>query len=186
MATHSRILAWRIPRTEQAGKLQYISLQSWTWTGPKQLSAHKYIQGDLCGTHKKEEVLSQSLQPHQCLTKDGFQISKSWAVLILCLMKDIFPEMEKLPLPRVQPFPSELLRPPWGLYRKMGTPSRAAPGASWSSQDQNVFQFTLSKSKDSLLPHHLQENTVSEYLLILTSASQFSLRHENTNVWPLY
>ena len=27
------------------------------------------------------------------------------------------------------------------------------------------------KSKDSLLPHHLQENTVSEYLLILTSAS---------------
>ena len=61
MATHSRILAWRIPRTEQAGKLQYISLQSWTWTGPKQLSAHKYIQGDLCSAHQKEEVLSQSL-----------------------------------------------------------------------------------------------------------------------------
>ena len=50
MATHSRILAWRIPGTEEAGRLQSIVLQSWTWTGPKQLSEHTYIQGGLCST----------------------------------------------------------------------------------------------------------------------------------------
>ena len=27
MATHSRILAWRIPRTEEPGGLQYVGLQ---------------------------------------------------------------------------------------------------------------------------------------------------------------
>ena len=30
MATHSSILAWRIPWTEQPGGLQSIGLQSWT------------------------------------------------------------------------------------------------------------------------------------------------------------
>ena len=30
MATHSRILAWRIPRTEEPGGLQSIGSQSWT------------------------------------------------------------------------------------------------------------------------------------------------------------
>ena len=30
MATHSSILAWRIPRTEEPGGLQSIGLQSWT------------------------------------------------------------------------------------------------------------------------------------------------------------
>ena len=31
MATHSSILAWRIPWTEEPGRLQYMWLQSWTW-----------------------------------------------------------------------------------------------------------------------------------------------------------
>ena len=31
MATHSSILAWRIPRTEELGGLQSMGLQSWTW-----------------------------------------------------------------------------------------------------------------------------------------------------------
>ena len=35
MATHSRILAWRIPWTEEPGRLQSVGLQSWT-----QLSTH--------------------------------------------------------------------------------------------------------------------------------------------------
>ena len=30
MATHSSILAWRIPWTEEPGRLQFIRLQSWT------------------------------------------------------------------------------------------------------------------------------------------------------------
>ena len=38
MTTHSSILAWRIPWTEEAGKLQFIESQSWTRL--KQLSTH--------------------------------------------------------------------------------------------------------------------------------------------------
>ena len=30
VATHSNILAWRIPWTEESGKLQFMGLQSWT------------------------------------------------------------------------------------------------------------------------------------------------------------
>ena len=30
MATHSSILAWEIPRTEEPGKLQSLGSQSWT------------------------------------------------------------------------------------------------------------------------------------------------------------
>ena len=30
MATHSSILVWRIPRTEEPGRLQSMGLQSWT------------------------------------------------------------------------------------------------------------------------------------------------------------
>ena len=30
MATHSKILAWRIPRTEESGRLQSMELQSQT------------------------------------------------------------------------------------------------------------------------------------------------------------
>ena len=38
MATHSRILAWRVPRTEEPGGLQSIGLQSQARL--KQLSTH--------------------------------------------------------------------------------------------------------------------------------------------------
>ena len=31
MATHSSILAWETPWTEEAGRRQYVELQSWTW-----------------------------------------------------------------------------------------------------------------------------------------------------------
>ena len=31
MATHSSILAWRIPWTEEPDRLQFMKLQSWTW-----------------------------------------------------------------------------------------------------------------------------------------------------------
>ena len=41
MATHSSILTWRIPWTEEPGWLQSMGLQSWTQL--KQLSNHTYI-----------------------------------------------------------------------------------------------------------------------------------------------
>ena len=33
MATHSSIPAWRIPWTEEPGRLQSMGLQRWTWLG---------------------------------------------------------------------------------------------------------------------------------------------------------
>jgi hypothetical protein len=42
MATHSSVLAWRIPWTEEPGRLQSIGLHS--WTPLKQLSTYtKYM-----------------------------------------------------------------------------------------------------------------------------------------------
>ena len=41
MATHSSILAWRIPLTEEPGRLQYIGSQSQAWL--KQLSKCTFI-----------------------------------------------------------------------------------------------------------------------------------------------
>ena len=38
MATHSNNLAWRIPWTEEPGRLQFTVTQSWTWL--PQLSMH--------------------------------------------------------------------------------------------------------------------------------------------------
>ena len=44
MAMHSSILAWRIPWTEEPGRLRSMGLQS--WTRPKQLST-EYRAGNL-------------------------------------------------------------------------------------------------------------------------------------------
>ena len=41
MATHSSVLAWRIPWREDPGRLQSIGLQS--WTGLKQLSTAQHM-----------------------------------------------------------------------------------------------------------------------------------------------
>ena len=38
MTTHSRVLAWRIPQTEEPGGLQ--SMESESWTQLKRLSTH--------------------------------------------------------------------------------------------------------------------------------------------------
>ena len=38
MATHSSILAWRIPRTEEPSRLQSMGSQSWT-----RLSTHTHV-----------------------------------------------------------------------------------------------------------------------------------------------
>ena len=43
MATHSSILAWRIPWTEEPGGLQSMGSQSWT-----QVNAHIRVHTPLC------------------------------------------------------------------------------------------------------------------------------------------
>ena len=42
MATHSSILAWEIPRTEEPGGLRSMGSQSWTWlsTGLREVDPH--------------------------------------------------------------------------------------------------------------------------------------------------
>ena len=52
MATDSSILAWRIPRTEEPGRLQSMGSQS--WTRPKQLSTMRVT--------KIKKDLSQNFQ----------------------------------------------------------------------------------------------------------------------------
>ena len=42
MATHSSILAWRIPWTKEPGRLQSMDFQK-SWTGPNQMSTHAHM-----------------------------------------------------------------------------------------------------------------------------------------------
>ena len=61
MATHSNILAWKIPWTEKRGGLPYVGLQSGTGlsTPPHTcLASHKHGVLSLL-------VMSDSLQPHE-------------------------------------------------------------------------------------------------------------------------
>ena len=60
MATHSRILAWKIPWTGEPGGLQYVGLQSGTGLSTPThtcLASHKYGVLSIL-------VISDSLQPH--------------------------------------------------------------------------------------------------------------------------
>ena len=64
MATHSSILAWRIPWTEESGRLQYIGSQKvgHEWSDlvltPRSFQSEKGIQFS-------HSVVSDSLQPHE-------------------------------------------------------------------------------------------------------------------------
>jgi len=48
MVTHSSILAWRIPWTEEPGGLQSIGSQSWTQLKRLSSHAHKIVSCDIC------------------------------------------------------------------------------------------------------------------------------------------
>ena len=48
MATHSSVLAWRIPWTEEPGRLQSMGLQSQTWL--KRLSTHPHKEISSCSS----------------------------------------------------------------------------------------------------------------------------------------
>ena len=54
MATHSSVLAWEIPRTEEPGRLQFIGLQraGHDWSG---LAHSTYKQWDIATQKKKKE-----------------------------------------------------------------------------------------------------------------------------------
>ena len=43
MATHSSVLAWRIPWTENPGELQSMGSQSWTWLKENLACTHQWI-----------------------------------------------------------------------------------------------------------------------------------------------
>ena len=51
MATHSSVLAWRIPRTEEPGGLQAMGLQLDT----AEVTQHRGQQGSQCKYHKTSE-----------------------------------------------------------------------------------------------------------------------------------
>ena len=42
MATHSSILAWEIPQTEEPGRLESVESQSWELDRTKRLTLHTY------------------------------------------------------------------------------------------------------------------------------------------------
>ena len=48
MATHSSILAWRIPWTEEPGGLQSMGLQNCTWLSTHTHTVHTYVYIPIC------------------------------------------------------------------------------------------------------------------------------------------
>ena len=54
MATHSSILAWRIPWTEQPGRLQSMGSQSWTQLNNLHFHFHIYIYRERVKNEKRE------------------------------------------------------------------------------------------------------------------------------------
>ena len=76
MATHSSILAWRIPRTEEPGGLQ--SIQSQSWTQLKRLSKHARCkpQGLLSHFSRVQLCVTSQTAAHQAPPSLGFSRHK--------------------------------------------------------------------------------------------------------------
>ena len=57
MATHSSVLAWRIPGTEEPGRLPSMGSQSWTrLKGLSNSSTHGYTPGSTLSSSADQEV----------------------------------------------------------------------------------------------------------------------------------
>ena len=69
MATHSSIVAWRIPWTEESGRLQSMGLQSQTRL--KQLSTHRWSQ---MKQHQSLCPPSALLRPALVISKGGYTL----------------------------------------------------------------------------------------------------------------
>ena len=81
MGTHSSILAWKNPWTEESGGLKSMGLHNWScvhegggrWVGSKKLVELKKKKGSIKMKKKKTQIkghvtkqLTQTLQNHQC------------------------------------------------------------------------------------------------------------------------
>ena len=83
MATHSSILAWRIPCTEEPGGLQSIGSQSWTQI--KQLNMHAYRHGDIFSFLQDNSKLTKGVPRVHLLrtfsNSDQIRVSNSFLFL---------------------------------------------------------------------------------------------------------
>ena len=61
MATHSSILAWRIPRTEEPGGLHTVHRVTKSWTQLKQLSTHACGMAWIVSSHLCKEGSTQTV-----------------------------------------------------------------------------------------------------------------------------
>ena len=85
MATHSRILAWRIPRTEDPGGLQFLGSQ--TQTRLKQLSMHGHnsaVEGRGCGPTRAVLPMATCLLPTRWHPDPSISLSEN------CIMSPVF------------------------------------------------------------------------------------------------
>ena len=96
MATHSSILAWKIPWTEEPGKLQSIG---WQKSDTTEATEHTHTQGNLCVTFwesvrlfSKVAVLCYNLP--SSVERSNLSISSPTLVIIslfysgICIAKD--------------------------------------------------------------------------------------------------
>ena len=73
MATHTSILACRIPRAEEPGRLQFIVLQSQMWQ--KWLCTHAYLK---YVTNKSLLYSTENSTPYSVMTHLGKESKKEW------------------------------------------------------------------------------------------------------------
>ena len=97
MATHSSILAWRIPWTEEPGKLQYMGSQRvrHDWTTNITLLLH-YIYNCLHGVFITFSSVAQSClilcNPIDCnACQASLSITNSWSLLKLMSIESVMP-----------------------------------------------------------------------------------------------
>ena len=157
METHSSILAWRIPWTEEPGRLPSIGSQSQTRL--KRLSLHA---GRVSSVQFSRSVVSDSLRPHELQharppcpspTPRVHSNSHPSSHLILCHPLLLLPPIP----PSIRAFSSELtLHIRWPKYwsSSLGiSPSNEHPGLVSFRMDW-LDLLAVQGTRKSLLQHH--------------------------------
>ena len=104
MATHSSVLAWRIPWTEEPGRLQSMRSQSWTQLSRWARKSFPFtfclrcVPACLLGCRLSRLQLFVTLWTvaHQAPLSRGFSRQENWSGLL-------FPSPGDLPLPGIEP-----------------------------------------------------------------------------------